>query len=167
MIRPEALNAIWRWREALAAAVVILCGLWLIRLGGFLLLPLGAVLAFLGAGLAILAYRRLRFGQEVDAPGMVDVDERQISYFGPSDGGFVSLNDLAELRLLTLRGRRYWRLKSLDAQLLLVPIAASGAERLFDAFAALPGMDSQALVAALDAPSGPGGTGAAGRGAGR
>ena len=32
---------------------------------------------------------------------------------------------------------------------LLIPVEAAGAERLFDAFAALPGMDTAALVAAV------------------
>ena len=41
-------------------------------------------------------------------------------------------------------------------QALLVPLDAAGAEALFDAFSALPGLGSSALVAALDgkAPDG-------------
>ena len=92
----------------------------------------------------------LRFAQRVDAPGVVEVDEGQVGYFGPGDGGFVGLPDLVELRLISLKGRRMWRLKQADGQALLVPVDAAGAERLFDAFASLPGMDTQALVAALD-----------------
>ena len=69
---------------------------------------------------------------------------------GPEVGGFLSLQDVVELRLLSLRGRRLWRLKQSDGQALLIPVDAKGAERLFDAFANLPGMDSAALVAALD-----------------
>jgi hypothetical protein len=34
----------------------------------------------------------------------------------------------------------------------LVPVDAAGAERLFDTFASLPGMDMAALMAAIDAP---------------
>ena len=49
-----------------------------------------------------------------------------------------------------MRGRRLWRLKQSDGQALLIPVDAKGAERLFDAFANLPGMDSAALVAALE-----------------
>jgi hypothetical protein len=85
----------------------------------------------------------------VDAPGMVEVDEGQVGYFGPGDGGFVGLPELVELRLITVRGGRFWRLKQADGQALLIPVDAAGAERLFDAFASLPGMDTQALVTAL------------------
>jgi hypothetical protein len=61
-----------------------------------------------------------------------------------------------ELRLVTLRGRRLWRLKQGDGQVLLVPVDAAGAEALFDVFAALPGLDMRALLAALS-PEGAGG----------
>ena len=161
MIRPAALAGLRRWREVAAAAGFALLGLWLMALGGWILVPLGAMLTALALGLGLLALRRVRFGQAVDAPGVVEVDEGQVGYFGPAAGGYVSLPELQELRLLTLRGRRYWRLKQADGQVLLIPVAASGAERLFDAFATLPGMDTQALVAAL-APAA--GRTAAGRG---
>ena len=52
--------------------------------------------------------------------------------------------------MIRLRGNRLWRLKQADGQALLIPVAAAGADRLFDAFATLPGMDTQALVAALE-----------------
>jgi len=85
----------------------------------------------------------------VAAPGVVEVDEGQIAYLGPAFGGFVALPDLVEIRLVTMRGRRLWRLRQTDGQVLLIPVDATGAERLFDAFASLPGMDMAALVAAL------------------
>jgi hypothetical protein len=70
-------------------------------------------------------------------------------------GGFVGLPDLSEVRLMTLRGRRAWKLRQADGQQLYIPVEADGAEALFDAFASLPGMDTAALVAALgtEAPS--------------
>jgi hypothetical protein len=70
---------------------------------------------------------------------VVDVDEGQISYMGPALGGFVSVPELVELRLVTLRGRRLWRLKQGDGQVLLIPVDAAGAEGLFDVFAACRG----------------------------
>ena len=79
-----------------------------------------------------------------------------VSLGGPVTGGAVSLPDLVELRLMTLRGRRLWRLKQSDGQALLIPVEARGADALFDAFAALPGLDTGDLVAALQggAPAG-------------
>lgn len=149
MIRPELREALIRGREAIYAGVMAAFGLWLVWLGGLILIPIGLCLAVLGAGWGIGALRRMRFAQETRAPGMVEVDEGQVGYLGPSFGGYVALPDLAELRLITLNGRRLWRLKQTDGQALLIPVDAAGAERLYDAFAGLPGIDMAALLAAL------------------
>lgn len=150
LVRPELSAAVWRGREAIAALGVMAFGGWMVWLGGYALVPVGLFMAAVGAAWALQAWRRLRFAQAVDAPGMVEVDEGQVGYLGPDAGGFVSLPDLVELRFLTLAGRRMWRLKQADGQALLLPVDAAGAERLYDAFASLPGMDTQALVAALE-----------------
>ena len=152
LIRPEVTALIWRWREVMWSWVVVGVGLWLMALGGYVLMPIGAVIGGIGLVLAVTAFRRMRFEQAVDAPGVVEVDEAQVGYLGPELGGFLSLPELVELRTLSLRGRRVWRLKQDDGQALLIPVDAKGADRLFDAFANLPGMDTGALVAAL-APS--------------
>jgi hypothetical protein len=156
MIRPEISAAIWRGREAIAALGVVGFGAWMIWLGGYVLVPLGACVALVGMAWGLQALRRLRFAQGVDAPGVVEVDEGQVAYLGPDAGGFVGLPDLVELRFLTIGARRMWRLKQADGQALLVPVDAAGAERLFDAFASLPGMDMQALVSALEPRAVPG-----------
>lgn len=148
-IRPELRAATWRWREVITACLLALAGAWLSAQGGYLLLPVGLGLLALGLGWALTAWRRVRFRQDGDAPGIVRVTEAEIAYFGPRIGGFVGLPDLAEIRLLTLRGRRIWKLKQGDGQVLHIPVEALGAETLFDAFATLPGMDTAALVAVL------------------
>ena len=159
LIRPEVFALIHRSREVILGGLVVVAGVWLMALGGYLLLPFGAVVAAFGLSWGLLSLRRMRFSQGLAAPGMVEVDEAQISYMGPTTGGFVSLSEVVELRLLTLRGRRLWRLKQADGQALLVPVDAAGSEALFDAFGNLPGMDTQALVQALD-PAGRSGGGA-------
>jgi hypothetical protein len=147
LIRPELLAATRRNGELLAALALATLGAWTAIQGGYLLA--------LGLGWALTAWRRLRFQQDGEAPGIVRVTEAQIAYYGPRVGGFVGLPDLSELRLLTLRGRRIWKLKQGDGQLLHIPVESDGAEALFDAFATLPGIDMAALVAALgsDAPA--------------
>lgn len=149
LIRPELLSAARRNAELLAALALAAFGGWTASRGGYLLTPLGLAIVVLGAGWALTAWRRLRFRQEGEAPGIVRVTEAQIAYFGPRVGGFVGLPDLAELRLLTLRGRRIWKLKQGDGRTLHIPVEADGADALFDAFSSLPGIDMAALVAAL------------------
>lgn len=150
LIRPEAMAVLRPWRETALALAVAAAGLRLAAEGGVLLLPLGLGLTALGAVWALNAWRRMRFAQNVGAPGMVEVNEGQIAYLGPAFGGYAALEDLVEIRLMTMRGRRLWRLKQADGQVLLVPVDAAGAAALFDAFAALPGMDTAALVSALE-----------------
>lgn len=152
-LRPEAAAFVARWSEVSAALAVGLAGVWLIGLGGYLLTPLGVAIALLALGWGLLTLRRIRFQRPVSAPGVVEVDEGQIGYLGPTFGGYVSLRELTEIRMIRLYGENHWRLKQTDGQVLLVPVAAAGAGALFDAFSTLPGMDTAALAAAPDAPS--------------
>lgn len=154
MIRPEALAALRRWREVILAACLALLGLWLATRSGPIPLSAGLALLALSAAWALSDWRRMRFAQDIAAPGFVEVIEGEVRYFGPSFGGAVSLSDLTELRLMTLHGRRLWRLKQRDGQALLIPVDAAGAETLFDGFTALPGLDMAAVLAALS-PSPP------------
>lgn len=154
MIRPQAFRAIKRWSEiAIAGAMFVLGAYWALALGGYIFAPLGLGLMGTALGLGVWAYRRLRFAQDVNAAGLIEVIEGELRYFAPdhSAGGFINLPDLVELRLLHMGARRFWRLKSQDGQALLVPIDAAGNAALFDAFAALPQMDSAALIAAIAA----------------
>ncbi len=157
LIRPTVLAGLRRGREVVAAAVFGCFGLWFLSLGGYLLVPLGAAVLALAAIWGLAAWRRMRFSQVVEAPGVVEVDEAQIGYLGPGTGGYVAIPDLVEIRLLRLRGHRLWQLRQSDGQALLIPVDATGADRLFDAFASLPDLDAGTLVAAL-AP-GPGAQG--------
>lgn len=150
VIRPAARAFLHRSAEAIAAGVLLAFGLWLVWLGGYLLAPLGLAVAAVAAAWAVMALRRMRFAQGAEAPGLVEVDEGRIGYLGPEIGGFVNLPELIELRLIALRGRRMWRLKQADGQAILIPVDATGAAGLFDAFATLPGIDMGALVAALN-----------------
>lgn len=154
-IRPEVARALSRGREVIAGIVVALVGLWLATRGGVVLLALGGVVVAAALALTLIAWRRMRFRLEVDAPGVVEIDEGRISYLGPIMGGSVSLAELSQIEVLLVAGRRRcWRLSQADGQALLVPMAAAGADRLYDHFAALPGADGRALVAALEGGDG-------------
>jgi hypothetical protein len=148
-VRPEITEGLTRWREVIASGSAVALGVWLFLLPGYVLPTLGVILTALGLGFGVLAFRRLRFQQDGDAPGLVRVTEAQIAYMGPRIGGFIGLPDLSEVRLLSHRGRRVWKLRAATGEVLHIPVEAAGAESLFDAFSGLPGMDSGALLAAL------------------
>ena len=64
---------------------------------------------------------------------MVAVDERQLSYFGPLEGGVM---DVENLRLLELepdaRPAPHWVLTDITGARLHIPTTAEGADALFD-----------------------------------
>lgn len=153
MIRPELRAHLTRQREAYVAGLLLAASLWIGTRGGWFLAAVGLGLAALNAGWLVLALRRARFARPVSDPGVVDLDEGRIGYWGTGGavlGGTMALEDLVEIRLLLLKDSQFWRLKSRDGQALLVPVAALGSEKLFDAFAGLPGIDMGTLTAALD-----------------
>jgi hypothetical protein len=114
VIRPELAARLRPWAETGAALAATAFGLWVFSLGGWILWPLGAVIAVAAALWALDARRRMRFAHEALGPGMVELDEGAIRYLSPNRllGGEISLRELAEIRLMRLNGRRHWRLKS-------------------------------------------------------
>lgn len=150
MIRPEIRDWLSRWSEVLVAGLVCLAGLWIGLWGGWFLAAVGLALALIGAVLMLGAWRRMPFQRPVAAPGVVEVDEGAIRFYGAvALGGEIPLRDLTEIRLMRLKGRAHWRLRSSAGEALLIPVDAAGAERLADAFTSLPGLDMGAISAAL------------------
>ncbi|MHA7875380.1 hypothetical protein [Roseivivax sp.] len=155
MIRPEARAALMRWREALAGGAVLALGL-LVALGalGWLAAAFGWALVALGLLLLGLGVQRGRFRGAGDGPGIVEVTERQLSYFGPLSGGTAALDEVTAVSLDRASHPRHWRIDHEGGPALHIPVTASGADRLFDAFAGLPGFDTGAMLRALEAGGG-------------
>ncbi len=150
-IRPEARAALMRWREAVAGGVVLALGLWwaltslgLIRWAG------GVALVLIGAALTWAGVQRARFrGGHGGGLGVVHVDERQVTYLAPvGGGGFASLDALVQVEVAPdLAGLPVWRFTS-PGEVLTIPLNAEGTDALFEALAALPGVDMQAAIRA-------------------
>lgn len=154
-IRPDLREALWRGREALAGIGVILLALWL-GLGSFGITRwLAVALGLLGAGLVWTGVQRWRFDRGGKGPGFVEVDERRLTYWGPLSGGMVDLDDLLRLDLDPGAGPAHWILTPRSGEALAVPVTAQGADALLDLFTALPGLRTEALLAALDRTEGP------------
>jgi hypothetical protein len=150
-LRPEVTAALHRWREVLAGLGVVAAGGWLAGVGGPFWQGLGALVALAGLGLALGGLRRMRFRPAGLAPGVVQIVEGQLAYFGPDTGGFAALTEVEELRLEPRPGGLVWVLDQPGGPL-VVPVGAAGAEALADWVTALPGIDMAALHAALGRP---------------
>jgi len=149
MIRPEVIALFTRWHEVLAGAALATLGLWTALSPLPVITALGVALAAAGAGVALVGLRRLRFAATGTGPGIVQLVEGQIAYFGPESGGFMALDDLAEIGLTS--GAEAWLLRDVTGQRLTIPRAATGADALFDAFARLEGIDMAAVLRNIDA----------------
>jgi len=107
-----------------------------------------------GAGFALwfwAALQRARFdGAGLPGPGVVTIDERRIAYFGPFDGGVISIDGLTAISIES-GPEPVWRLRVSDGTVLRVPAAAEGAEDLPEAFAALDGFSPARAAHALAA----------------
>lgn len=149
LLRPELAARLHRRRELLAAAVTFLAGAWVFHLGGLFYRPLGCALAGFALLWGLDAWRRRGFDREIAAPGVVEIDEGAVRYFGARlMEGELPLRELQEIRLLRLDGRTHWRLRTVD-QAMLIPLDAAGAAALPAGFAALPGFDLAQAAAAL------------------
>ncbi|SPF79731.1 hypothetical protein [Pseudoprimorskyibacter insulae] len=150
MIRPEAAQTLRRWSEPLIGAGVALLGVyWGFFTGGGLLHYIGYAVLLLGAVMVYSGVQRARFAQGGGGPGLVQIVEGRVSYFGPETGGVV---DLSDLRSLTLNsGKQRWELRQEGHMPLYIPLKAEGAEALFDAYATLPGIRIEHMLAQLEA----------------
>jgi len=153
MIRPEAAAWLKRHAELFAACALFALGAsWGLRSLGIVQM-LGWVMAPLGLIWAVLAWRRLRFASPGHGPGVVTVDEGEVSYFGPLSGGSVDARELDRVVLDPTARPAHWILEQDGHQTLHIPVNAEGSEALFDVFAGLPGIKTERMLAELNGGS--------------
>lgn len=153
-VRPETRALFWRWREVVIGFAVLLWGIWLaatslglIAIFGWIIIATGAIWIFTGV-------QRARFRTGAGGAGVVQVDEREVIYFGPLEGGTVSIEALTRVELHPHDGGAHrWLLVEPNRTPLSIPTDAEHAETLFDAFGVLQGFETQKMLQALNAPS--------------
>ncbi|MCX7644834.1 MAG: hypothetical protein N2Z62_05985 [Rhodobacteraceae bacterium] len=152
-LRPELHARLLRWREAAIGALVALAGVWGVATAGGAVFLAALFALFVGLALVWGGVRRARFPGGGQGPGLVEVDERQVTYFGPGGGAAVSIDALTRVEIVTndagpFASDLFWVFESEGMAPLIVPGDAVGAERLFDALTALPGVDFDQVLAA-------------------
>lgn len=148
-LRPEARAALWRWREVLVSAAILVLGFWWAASSFGVMRWLGAIVATIGLALGIAAVQRVRFAQGGGGAGVVQIRERRLAYFGPLTGGVIDLDDLTRVELDGGGRPAHWLLTGHGAQSLAIPVDAEGADDLFDVFAALPGIRTGRMLDVL------------------
>lgn len=139
---------------ALAAAAALWLG-WvglghLSRGSVFALLPLLASGIALAWTVASARRLRLRLIGRADGPGIVQIQEGRIIYFGPEAGGFAALDGLETVSLIRAADGQIetWVLEDAAGSRLDIPAGAIGAERLPDLLGGLPGFSAELVIRA-------------------
>lgn len=148
-LRPEARATLLRWREVLTGLGMGALGGWWIAGPGGLLGWIGWALAVAGAAVVVIGLQRARFRAPGQGPGVVQVDEGRIVYFGPLTGGAMATGSIQRLTYHPEARPPHWHIEGGDGAALMVPVNAEGAEALFDAFATLPALRTERMLAAM------------------
>lgn len=147
MIRPEARAALGRFREAIVGLGVVAIGFWwAFFTGGGVLHWIGYAVLLIGAALTVTGLQKARFRTGQGGPGIVQVVEGRITYFGPLSGGVADLGNLRALTLDPTARPPHWLLHQTGQLPLAIPLTAEGADALFDAFAVLPGIRTERML---------------------
>lgn len=151
-LRPEALATLHRWRGILISGAIMALGLFGAFYSYAIMSWLSGAVALAGGASLIAAGQRLRFDTRSGGPGVVKVDEGAIAYFGPLTGGVVARSEMTALAIDRSGKPVHWALSQPGQPDLMIPLGASGAEALFDAFAALPGMRTERMLSEMHNP---------------
>jgi len=154
-IRPEIRQFIWRYSDALVGVVVSIFGVgWALSSVGFMV-TLGYAVSIAGALLIFAGIQRGRFKADPNGAGVVSIDEGQVTYFGPFDGGSVHVDDLMQVDIdHSEQGEGAWLLLADGAEPLRIPMNAIGADALFDVFNSLDGMRTSQLLSEVERGAG-------------
>lgn len=153
MIRPEAAQTLRHFSQAIAGAVLTLFAIWLSLNSYGIVRMIALGLIAIGAVIVVEGIRRGRFARAAtgDGPGVVEFDERRISWLSAHFGGSVDLDLLSKVEIqITAGGKALWVFTQNDGSRLAVPADAKGADGLMDALSALKGLDYALALKALE-----------------
>ena len=153
MIRPQAQQSLWLWREVLVGALLFALGAWWFFTSFGIMVWLSVIISIVGVVISVLGYQRAKFFTGSDGPGVVEIQEGQISYLGPITGGALAYSDLTKVELISVSHKRHWRLSHTGGLAVIIPVDAQGADQLFDVFASLSGVQTSKMLSALGSNS--------------
>ena len=145
-LRPAAAQVLARWSGVLLSLTIFGLGIWMAWRTFGITFWLGILIAVAGALSLLAALQRMRFAAGTGGPGMVEIDEGAIGYFGPLNGGVVSRSEMTALALDRTGKPAHWALSQPGQEDVMIPMNAKGVDALFDVFAALPGMRIEQML---------------------
>lgn len=149
-LRPEAQQMLWRLREVIAASVLTAVLLWWASSSFGVMRWIVLGLALLAAICIFAALQRARFLASGAGAGLVEVDEGVVSYLTAMTGGQVEISEITSVMLLPAsKGPAHWQIEAPGQAALLIPLDAVDAEKLFDVFVSLDGIETEKMLRQL------------------
>ena len=137
-IRPEAVSSLRKYRGLILAGLIGSAGIFIVLTSYGATRIAGIFFSVVGGLIGYDAYRRFKFPSGGGGAGVVDVDERRVSYLSAEGGMSISMDTLDRIELhRNAMGRITWVFYGPEG-MLLVPGNAEGTAKLFDALVALP-----------------------------
>ncbi|PIE15122.1 MAG: hypothetical protein CSA70_00560 [Rhodobacterales bacterium] len=152
-VRPGARAAIWRWREVIAGVAVILVGVHWGYWSFGVLQSLGVALFFVGLAFVAAALRRALVRPRQGGAGVIELDERRLSFLHPDHGVILDLPDVTRIEIETTgdgptEPDLFWVFTHAGGRRARIPANALGADLLVDALASFPGADYKGVITA-------------------
>jgi len=150
-IRPEVRALLWQWRDVLIGLAVFALGLWVFLRSFGVLAWLGAAAAIVGVLLVLTGAIRVRFRVPHGGPGVVEIIERRMTYFGPEGGRSFSFDEVKKIEIETTEGGPsfddlFWIFHLEGNPPVRIPASAAEGEEIIDALSAFSGVNSKNVV---------------------
>lgn len=152
-VRAELIERLRVWREAILWGAGLAVGLGLtwqgVRGWSALAFVAGFLIAGACLGLLVASLRRARLRAAAPGEGVVLIKEGRIGYLGPRSGGFLDLDEIVRIEIVSDGQRAAWGLADEHGARLTIPVGARGADAIYDALGRFARIDEEALQAGL------------------
>lgn len=166
-VRAEVAEGLLKWRAPLIYAGVALFGVLVFSRGGLFFQVVGAAVIAIGVTYFVTTVRRIGLRANDTGQGVVEIDERQVTYLSAFGGGAVSLDDLTDIRVssptqLVSAAQPYharplsrlWILRDSLGSEVQIPMDATNVDALVEAMLNLPQTQSALIYQAMRAEGG-------------
>ncbi|MDT2033901.1 MAG: hypothetical protein RMX61_07245 [Planktomarina sp.] len=148
-VRPEAISYFQNYRGFILSAMIVIAGVYILASSFGTTRIAGGVILIIGLLVGHDAYRRFKFPDGRGGLGVLEVDERRVSYLFGGIETSISMDSLDRIELhRSVKGLVTWIFYGPDG-MLSVPGDAEGTDALFDALVALPGINYSQAEAAM------------------
>jgi len=153
-IRPEVTELLRRNIDGIIGCLILLVGIKVLISFTWLGLVLGLVLSLIGFGLIVGAWQKLFLVSVFEGAGLLEVNERQVSYLHIVNGGVISLDFIDRISLITnantfMVQKRFWCLEQAGIDSLIFPISVKGIETFIGSLAVFSNVDYGIINVAL------------------